>query len=549
MTEQEIEMEGIRNHLRSIEMRLKRMEEALALTDQDKAFIAEDKIWSEYSKPVATESDEEEKGLESLFGRYGLASLGNIVLFFGITFLAQYLMNSGQSLISAILGYSSAAGIFFLAKYLKKSNVPLAFMFKITGQVLLFYITVRLHFFSEVPLIGQKSIEVALLFAVTGYQIYWAVRNQSQTLSVISLIFVLTTALVTDSTHLTLSIVTIGAAVSVYYYYRFRWQPLVILTILMTYSVFFMWLFGNPIMGHPMVMISDHHYGIIYLFLLGALYSSLMLFRRSESNADGFFAGVTFTNGLFFTFLLALSVLRFFSNNYVALFLVITVCCLLYSALLHSKSDWNFASAFYALYGFMAMSISLYGLYGFPKVYLLLSVQSLVVVSMALWFKNRLIVIMNSLLFLFIMLVYLLSSKSTDSVNFSFALIAIISARVINWQSSRLKIETHIMRNLYLIEGFIMILLALYHAVPKQFITLSWIMAALVYFVFSIVLKNVKYRYMALGTMIFAALYLFMVDLASIEIIYRVMALLFLSAISIGISMYYTSRIKNKENS
>ena len=549
MTEQETEMAGIRDRLHSMEMRLKRMEEALALTDQDKSFIAEDKIWSEYAKPVATESDEEEKGLESLFGRYGLASLGNIVLFFGITFLAQYLMNSGQSLVSAILGYSASAGIFFLAKYLKKSNVPLAFMFKITGQILLFYITVRLHFFSEVPLIGQKSVSVALLFGVTGYQIYWAIRNQSQTLSVISLIFVLTTALVTDSTHLTLSIMTIGAAVSVYYYYRFRWQPLVILTILMTYSVFFMWLFGNPILSHPMAMISNHNYGIIYLFLLGALYSSLMLFRRSESNADGFFAGVTFTNGLFFTFLLALSVLRFFSSNYVALFLVITVCCLLYSALLHSKSDWNFASAFYALYGFMAMSISLYGLYGFPKVYLLLSVQSLVVVSMALWFKNRLIVIMNSLLFLFIMLVYLLSSKSTDSVNFSFAFIAIVSARVINWQSSRLKIETHIMRNLYLIEGFIMILLALYHAVPKQFITLSWIMAALVYFVFSIVLKNVKYRYMALGTMIFAALYLFMVDLASIEIIYRVMALLFLSAISIGISMYYTSRIKNKENS
>lgn len=548
MTNPEIEIKGLEDRLRSMEMRLLLLEEALEITEKGNAINYENKIGEEKSAAVSPELIEEEKGLESMIGRVGLASLGNIVLFFGITFLAQYLMNSGKHLMSALLGYSCAIGIFFLAKYLKKSNVPLAFMFKITGQILLFYITIRLHFFTEAPLIPQKVLSVALLFVVIGYQVFWAVRNKSQTLSVISVIFALTAALVTDSTHFTLPIATISAAAAVYYYYRFRWQPLVIFTILLTYSTYFLWLFGNPFMGHPMALISNHHYGIVYLFLLGAIYSSLLLFRGEESTSDGFFAGVTFTNGLIFTFLLSLIVLRFFSNDYVGLFIVITICCLAFSALLHSKSEWNFASAFYALYGFMAMSIALYGLYGFPKAYLLLSLQSLVVLSMALWFRNRLIVVMNSLLFLFILMVYLFSSASTDSVNFSFALISIVSARIINWQSSRLKIETHIMRNLYLIVGFVMVMVALYHAVPKQFITLSWIVAALVYFLLSILLKNVKYRYMALGTMISAALYLFLVDLASIEIIYRVMALLFLAAISIGISMYYTNRIKNQEN-
>ena len=52
---------------------------------------------------------------------------------------------------------------------------------------------------------------------------------------------------------------------------------------------------------------------------------------------------------------------------------------------------------------------------------------------------------------------------------------------------------------------------------------------------------------MALGTIICAAIYLFMVDLARIEIIYRVLALLFLAAISIGISMYYTNRTKKTD--
>jgi hypothetical protein len=155
---------------------------------------------------------------------------------------------------------------------------------------------------------------------------------------------------------------------------------------------------------------------------------------------------------------------------------------------------------------------------------------------------------MNSILFLTILCVYLLSSKSIDEVNFSFALISLISARIINWKRSRLQIKTDIIRNLYLTEGFLMVLYALFHAVPKHFVTLSWTMAALLYFILSFILKNVKYRYMALGTMICAAFYLFIIDLARIEIIYRVLALLFLAIISIGISLYYTNRIKKSDS-
>jgi uncharacterized membrane protein len=53
---------------------------------------------------------------------------------------------------------------------------------------------------------------------------------------------------------------------------------------------------------------------------------------------------------------------------------------------------------------------------------------------------------------------------------------------------------------------------------------------------------------MALGTMICATVYLFVFDLSKIEIIYRVLALLFLAAISIGISLYYSNRIKKQDN-
>jgi hypothetical protein len=192
--------------------------------------------------------------------------------------------------------------------------------------------------------------------------------------------------------------------------------------------------------------------------------------------------------------------------------------------------------------------LALYGLFGLPGAYLLLSLQSLLVVSMALWFRNRLIIVMNSLLFMTILLIYLLSSKNVNSVNFSFALTALVSARIINWKRSRLQIKTDLIRNLYMLEGFFMMLFALLHAVPKQFVTFSWTMAALLYFIISLILKNIKYRYMALGTMICSAVYLFIIDLARIELIYRVLALFFLAAISIGISIYYTNHLKKQIN-
>ena len=52
-------------------------------------------------------------------------------------------------------------------------------------------------------------------------------------------------------------------------------------------------------------------------------------------------------------------------------------------------------------------------------------------------------------------------------MNFSFALVALISARVINWQKSRLQIQTDLIRNLYMIEGFIMVLLCTYPCSTK----------------------------------------------------------------------------------
>ena len=546
MADQENEMEKIRSRLNALEIRLARLESAVAKPDFRDSLSVE-KEEETATTILSDTTNEEETGLESRIGRFGLAWIGNIVLLFGIVFLAQYLMILGHRFFSVILGYTAALSIFLLSDYLRKTNDHLSFMFKINAQILLYYITLRLHFFSSSPVLPGKIFSLGLLLLIIVFQVYMSIRHRSQVFGAISVIFALITAIVSDTTHLMLPLLVLTGAGSFYYYIRYNWQPLLIATIILSYISFFLWMVGDPVMGHTMQLISEHHSGVIYFFALGACYSFVLLIRKPDSSSDDFLTGVTFVNGILFTIMLIFVVLGFFSKNYVFLFSIITIFCLIYSTILYSRSDWNFGSAYYALYGFLAMSISLYGLFGFPLVYLLLSVQSLVVVSMALWFRNKLIIVMNSLLFLTILLIYLFSSNSVNGVNFSFAIIPLVSARIINWKKSRLHIETDLMRNLYLIEGFFMVLYTLFHAIPKHFITLSWTIAALIYFLLSFILKNVKYRYMALGTMISAAIYLFIVDLARIEIIYRVLALLFLAAISIGISMYYTSRVKRAD--
>jgi hypothetical protein len=549
MSDQESEQEKIDNRLQSIELRLSRLESLINEADTINSVKYETLVDpADIELNTVSPETDDDKGLESKIGRFGLAWLGNIVLLVGIAFLAQYMMNIGYRFLSVIVGFIAAGSIFFLANYLKKTNLHMAFMFRMNAHILLFYLILKLHFYTANPVLRDKTISLVLLILMAFLQIYLSFRYKSQAFGALSVVFAIITAIIGDSTHFTLIVIFLAAALTTIYFYRFTWQPLLIVTIILTYTAYFLWLFGNPLMGHTMQLIADQHYGAVYLFGLGACFSFPVIFRKKNKLLDDLFIGVTFVNGFFFTLLLILITLRFYSSDYVKLYAIITICCLAYSTILKSISDWKFASAYYALYGFMAMSISLYGIFGLPRVFLLLSVQSLIVVSMALWFRNRLIVIMNSLLFLSILIIYLISSKHIDSVSFSFTLVAFISARIINWQRSRLQIETDLLRNLYLIEGFVMMLYALYHAVPGQFVTLSWTMAALLYFLLSFVLKNVKYRYLALGTMICAAFYLFIVDLARIEIIYRVLALLFLAAISIGISMYYTNRIKKSDH-
>jgi hypothetical protein len=266
MTDQDRKIDKLNSRLNSIELRIARLESALSIAENDnpRRFEVQEQTFDQISGSATL--NDEDKGLESQIGRFGLAWLGNIVLLFGIVFMTQYLMNLGHRFSSVFIGYAAASGIWLLANYIKKTNVHLAFIFDLNSQILLFYSTIRLHFFSASPLIPDKTISVILLIILVAFQTYLSIRNKSQAFAALSVLFTLVLAIIGDSTHFMLPVVTLAAGGTVYYFYRFEWKPLLFFTILFTYFSFFLWLFGNPFAGHPMQMISEHHFGVIYYY-------------------------------------------------------------------------------------------------------------------------------------------------------------------------------------------------------------------------------------------------------------------------------------------
>jgi hypothetical protein len=484
--------------------------------------------------------------LESSFGEFGLAWLGNLVLLFGIVFLVKYLQNSGLPVISAVLGYLFVTALFLVSNYLKNTNKSMASVFSLNGYVLLFIVTMQLHFFSKAPMLTGLYPDLILLLVVSVIVGYMANRRKSERLAGLTFIMAAVTAVVSDHTHFLLPLTVLISIAAVYFIYRFGWWRLLIFSILLVYFINFVWLIGNPFMGHPVQVIKVHESGFVYIYFIAAAYSSIAMIRKKDLIPD---QGAIFSiimNGLGFSFLIALFVLAFFKDNYILLFGTIALFCIVYSIFLQYWSTWKVTASLYALYSFVALSVTVYGIYAFPKAYSLLAIQGYLVVIMAIWFRSRVIVVMNTFLFIILLIAYLTASHSSNSANIAFALVALATARTLNWQKENLKIKTELLLNTNLIVGFFMVLYALYRLVPGNYVTLSWTAAAALYFVLSFAMHNVKFRYLALGTTGATALYLFIVDLARVEIIYRVAAFLFLAMISIVLSLYYARRRKKR---
>lgn len=484
---------------------------------------------------------------ESKIVEYGLAWLGSIVLLFGIIFLMSYTESLGHFISSKVIAYLATLLLLTFSYFSRNSFPILVHVLNICSVLLFYYITLKLHFFTGHPLISSMGMNLVLIFIIIGIQVYVAIRKNSEFLGFIALLLCISTAIFTESTYITFIILTLTSVGALVLFYQKLWWRLMILSLFLVYLAHLIWLLNNPVMGNPMRIVELPQFNVLFLLGYGIIYALSVFIPKEKLSSNSVLISTSIWNALCFSFLIFLNILPFYKENYTLIFAAIAGFCLIFAVILKLKSSRNFAPATYACIGFMAFSVAVYGFSGLPDAYFLLVLQSLLVVSMALWFRSQIIVVANLFLFVSILLIYLSTSESVNIINFAFAFTAFATARILSWRKERLTLETEVFRNVYLFVVFFMVLYSLNQALPSQYVTLAWTASAIVFFVLSNVLGKIKYRWMSILTIVVTGGHLFFIDLRQMEIGYRVIAFLVFAVISMGVSLYYTKRIhKNK---
>ena len=536
-------LEAIREELEQLKIRVAHLESSFDVRKETKVQkITEDEDF-ELSFKVKTDDS-----IEFRIGEFGMAWFGNIVLLFGIAFLIQYLQHLNHQLIAAFSGLISILGIYIACYFTQNSYANLSKLFGYNGHILLFYWSLRLHFFQAEPLIKNETFGLSILLVSLSVLFYLSFSRKSQLMAGMVLLMVLISGAISNSVDFGSAMILAVSILSIGLYYRFGWLQLVFAYIFLSYFSYLNILLNNPLSGNSPGFIQLP--GLLNLYFIGSgfTFSMLALIPKKEEISNDFLTASVVWNGLGFSSVLAIITVTYLSMNYVPAFASISVFCLAFSVILQSHSSLKISASIYALYGFLAMSVVFFGILHFPRAFMLFSIQSLLVVSMALWFRSRFIVVMNTFLFVVLLIFYLSNKISYNSINFSFMLAAFITARIINWKKERLNIKTELIRNTYLVAGFIMTMVAFYHAFPARYITVSWILAALLFFLLSRLLRNVKYRWLAIAALIASGIKLIFIDLSDLDIGFRVLIFLLLAIISITVSILYTKFLIRKKD-
>ena len=314
--ETKTDLESILSKLTSLENRIINLEGLLGINHElsiNNAIDSED----ESNETYVEETSDSEFRFESRIGGFGLALLGSIVLFFGITFISQYIQNTGYPLLSGIFGYISVVGFYLLSGFVKKKVDHLSEMFDVIGKLLLYYVTLRLHYFADNPLITNQYIAVALLAIVIGYQVYVSFKKNSELHADIALLFALGTGFLSNNTQIMLLLTLFVSSGAVYFFFKYAWKRTLIISMLLVYLSFLIWIIKNSsIAGLTTSVLSSHQYSHLYLFGCASIFSLITLVPKKEVITQNFLITSVLINGVLFTLLLSILIPNFFCSKF-----------------------------------------------------------------------------------------------------------------------------------------------------------------------------------------------------------------------------------------
>ena len=300
-------------------------------------------------------------------------------------------------------------------------------------------------------------------------------------------------------------------------------------------------------MGNELKIISDLPLNLLFILIYNVIYSlSFQIDKNYEENlvsGTGIFINTALGYGLF----LLITILSSPSNAQLYN-LFASIIFLVFAITFFTKKESRMATFFYAMTGYGALSIAIILQFNKPDYFLWLCWQSILVISTAVWFRSKFIIVANFFIYLLIFLAFLVITGTTGGISLSFGIASLLSARILNWRKDRLELKTEQMRNAYLLTALLIIPYSLYHLFPSGLVAIAWIVVAILYYLLSIILKNIKYRWMSLATFLLTVLYVFVIGITSSETSYKILSFLVLGAALIILSVIY-ARNRNKSSS
>lgn len=521
--------------LARLEQRLTRLEIFLSLPPLPAAGDSA----AELAPPPAAAAPEEE--LEYVVGQNWFAGVGIVALTCGVGFALSLPFPRLPAILPSLAGYLLTGGLFLFSHFGRKSFELAALCLRGAGMALLYFSTLRLFFFGATPVLGLDTwLGRLVLLAAVAVNLTLALRRPSRALLILALFTGYLTAVVPNSPLWLFAGLTLLSALVAYASVKRAAPMLPIVAIAGAFFSHLLWMIGNPWAGRPVLVAVAPAVSVYFILAYAAVVGLGSLVRIDRKDEDQAAILTSIFNcacgyGLFLVHTFMAFPTQFVAANFAAAVIFIGL-----ALAFRQRAESRISTFFYAMTGYMALSMAILRAFAAPEVFVWLSLQSLVVVATALWFRSRFIVVANFFIFVVIVIGYMFTTGQESGISLGFGVVALLTARILNWQRERLELKTALMRNAYLACAFVVFPYALYHLVPRVYVSVAWVGVAVVYYLMNLIVRNVKYRWMGHLTLLLTVLYVLIIGVAQLAPTYRIFTLLVLGSVLLAVSLIFT---------
>lgn len=478
--------------------------------------------------------------LERSVEQSGFAVAGVVALTIGAGFMLAQPHSNLPAAVPSIVGAALAAGLLLAAHFGERRFGLLANSLRGAGLVLLFFAALRLSFFGATPALDLRgTLGRTLLVLPVALSAALAWSRRSPGLAALSLVLGCAGAIaINTGEFLIVALPLLTSAVVAAALVR-GWPALPLVGAPLLYLTHFVWACGNPILGGRYHYSAEPAAAPLALLIMICLFAATALFRAHREHEDGVTNAAALLNCFFGYGVFLVHTAAAFPRHFAMLHASAFAVFLGIAVLFWTRERARVSTFFYVLTGYVALSMAILKASAIPEVFVWLSLQSVVVVATAVWFRSRLIVVANFLIYAAIILGYMFIAKAETGISLGFGIVALVSARILGWQKDRLELKTELMRNAYLFSALVIFPYGLHHLVPPRYIALSWVGLAVGYYLLNLIVRSEKYRWMGHATLALAAIFIVFAGPGQLAPVYRVASFVALGTVLLIVSLSF----------